>query len=62
MLGGMDLTGASAVVTGAASGIGAAVARRLAGLGAHVVVADLQPDKGEALAVGDRRRLRRTST
>ena len=50
MLGGMDLTGASAVVTGAASGIGAAVARRLAGLGAHVVVADLQPDKGEALA------------
>ena len=50
MLGGMDLTGASAVVTGAASGIGAAVARRLAALGAHVVVADLQPEKGEALA------------
>jgi NAD(P)-dependent dehydrogenase (short-subunit alcohol dehydrogenase family) len=50
MLGGMDLTGASALVTGAASGIGAAVARRLAGLGARVVVADVQAEKGEALA------------
>jgi len=46
----MDLTGASALVTGAASGIGAAVARRLADLGAAVVVADLQADKGAALA------------
>ena len=50
MLGRMDLTGASAVVTGAASGIGAAVARRLAAARRDVVVADLQPDKGEALA------------
>jgi len=46
----MDFTGSSALVTGAASGIGASVARRLAGLGARVVVADLQADKGEALA------------
>jgi NAD(P)-dependent dehydrogenase (short-subunit alcohol dehydrogenase family) len=46
----MELNGASALVTGAASGIGAAVARQLAALGAKVVVADLQADKGEALA------------
>ena len=46
----MDINGASAIVTGAASGIGAAVARRLAAKGAVVVVADLQADKGEALA------------
>ena len=50
MLARMDLSGASALVTGAASGLGAAVARRLAGLGAHVVVADVQSEKGEALA------------
>ena len=46
----MDISGASALVTGAASGIGAAVARQLAAKGATVVVADLQADKGEALA------------
>ena len=46
----MDISGASALVTGAASGIGAAVARQLAAKGATVVVADLQDDKGEALA------------
>jgi NAD(P)-dependent dehydrogenase (short-subunit alcohol dehydrogenase family) len=46
----MDITGASAVVTGAASGIGAAVARQLAGRGAKVVVADLQEDKGRQVA------------
>jgi NAD(P)-dependent dehydrogenase (short-subunit alcohol dehydrogenase family) len=46
----MDISGASAVVTGAASGIGAAVARALAARGARVVVADLQEDKGRALA------------
>ena len=46
----MDITGSSAVVTGAASGIGAAVARQLAAAGATVVVADVQDDKGQALA------------
>ena len=34
----MDLTGKAIVVTGSSSGIGAAVARRLAGLGAGIVV------------------------
>ncbi|GAA4386703.1 SDR family NAD(P)-dependent oxidoreductase [Tsukamurella soli] len=46
----MDIAGGSAVVTGGASGIGAAVARGLAAKGAHVVIADLQEDKGQALA------------
>lgn len=50
MLRDMDINGASAIVTGAASGIGAAAARQLAAKGAVVVVADLQADKGEALA------------
>ena len=42
----------TAVVTGGASGLGAATARGLAARGAHVVLADLdrQADKGEALA------------
>jgi len=46
----MDISGAAAIVTGGASGIGAAVARRLADRGATVLVADVQADKGEALA------------
>ena len=50
MLRPMEISGASAVVTGAASGIGAAVARQLAAAGAHVVVADLNAERGEALA------------
>ncbi len=44
------LAGASALVTGAASGIGAAAARRLAAAGAAVVAADLQAGPGGALA------------
>jgi NAD(P)-dependent dehydrogenase (short-subunit alcohol dehydrogenase family) len=50
MLRRMDISGSTAIVTGAASGIGAACARQLAAKGATVVVADLQADKGEALA------------
>ena len=46
----MDLTGASAVITGGASGIGEASARNLAGLGARCVIVDLQDEKGEAVA------------
>ena len=40
----------SAIVTGGASGIGAASARQLAARGARVVVADLQVDRGAELA------------
>jgi NAD(P)-dependent dehydrogenase (short-subunit alcohol dehydrogenase family) len=46
----MDISGASAIVTGGASGIGAASAKLLAAKGAKVVIADLQEDKGKALA------------
>jgi NAD(P)-dependent dehydrogenase (short-subunit alcohol dehydrogenase family) len=44
------LDGKVAVITGAASGIGRASARRFADEGAHVVVADLADDDGTALA------------
>jgi NAD(P)-dependent dehydrogenase (short-subunit alcohol dehydrogenase family) len=46
----MDLAGAAALVTGGASGLGAATVRRLAAAGAHIVIADLQDEKGESLA------------
>ena len=44
------LDGKVAIVTGGASGIGAATVRRLAEEGAAVVPADIQDEKGEALA------------
>jgi NAD(P)-dependent dehydrogenase (short-subunit alcohol dehydrogenase family) len=46
----MDFTGTTALVTGGASGIGAAVVRQLAAAGARVVVADLNAERGEAIA------------
>jgi NAD(P)-dependent dehydrogenase (short-subunit alcohol dehydrogenase family) len=47
----MDLTGKTALVTGGASGIGAAVVRRLAAAGAHVAVIDR--DEAAARAIAD---------
>ena len=46
----MELQGTSAIVTGGASGLGAATARALAARHVTVVVADIQDDKGESLA------------
>ena len=46
----MDLSGKTAFITGAASGIGAATARKLGDLGASVVVADVDEDNGAAVA------------
>jgi NAD(P)-dependent dehydrogenase (short-subunit alcohol dehydrogenase family) len=46
----MDIKGKVFVVTGGASGLGEGTARMLAREGATVVVADVQADKGEALA------------
>jgi 3-hydroxybutyrate dehydrogenase len=45
-----DLSGKAAIVTGAASGIGRAIAIDLAGHGARVLVADLDEGAGAALA------------
>lgn len=52
----MELRGASALITGGASGLGAATARRLHADGAAVVIVDLPGSAGEALAaeLGDR--------
>jgi NAD(P)-dependent dehydrogenase (short-subunit alcohol dehydrogenase family) len=46
----INLENSSAIVTGGASGIGEASARQLAALGAHVVIADLQDERGEKVA------------
>ena len=42
----MDISGASALVTGGASGLGFATARRLVDAGAHVVIVDLPTSPG----------------
>jgi len=46
----MRIAGSVFVVTGGASGLGAATVRMLAGEGGRVVVADLKEDEGRALA------------
>ena len=46
----MEVDGAAALVAGGASGLGAATARALAEAGARVTIADLNAEKGEALA------------
>ena len=46
----MNITGISAVVTGAASGLGEATARELARRGAKVAVFDRDSDKGGKVA------------
>jgi 3-hydroxyacyl-CoA dehydrogenase / 3-hydroxy-2-methylbutyryl-CoA dehydrogenase len=46
----MRLTGSAALVAGGASGLGEATVRRLHAGGAQVVIADLDHDRGEALA------------
>jgi NAD(P)-dependent dehydrogenase (short-subunit alcohol dehydrogenase family) len=46
----MDLSSAAAIVTGGASGLGLATARRLAARGAHVVLLDLPASAGAAMA------------
>ncbi len=45
-----DAQGRVALITGGANGIGAAVARRLAAAGGHVVLADVDTERGTALA------------
>jgi 3-hydroxyacyl-CoA dehydrogenase / 3-hydroxy-2-methylbutyryl-CoA dehydrogenase len=46
----MQIKGSGAIVAGGASGLGEATVRRLHGSGAHVVIADLNEEKGRALA------------
>jgi NAD(P)-dependent dehydrogenase (short-subunit alcohol dehydrogenase family) len=46
----MRIEGASALVAGGASGLGAATARRLRAAGAEITIADLNAEKGAALA------------
>ena len=47
----MEIKGVSAIVTGGASGIGAATVRLLAKGGAKVVIADLERQKDQAEAL-----------
>jgi NAD(P)-dependent dehydrogenase (short-subunit alcohol dehydrogenase family) len=46
----MDIEGHAAIVVGGASGLGEATVRALHTAGALVTIADINPDKGEALA------------
>lgn len=47
----MNVSGASAFVTGGASGLGEAVVRKLIRQGGSVVIVDQNEEKGQALAV-----------
>ena len=57
----LDLEGRTAIVTGAATGIGEGIARVLARAGAHVVVADIDTD-GAGRVAGDIGGTRSSST
>lgn len=46
----MTLTGRHIIVTGAARGLGASIARRLAEEGAKLIIADIAEDEGRAIA------------
>jgi NAD(P)-dependent dehydrogenase (short-subunit alcohol dehydrogenase family) len=46
----MDVNGAAAIISGGASGLGEATARELASVGAIVVIADLNVERGKSLA------------
>lgn len=48
------LDGQTAIITGAAQGMGEAIARYLAGMGAQIAVADINHDKAETVAAGIR--------
>ena len=46
----MDISGKVFIVTGGASGLGEGTARMLSQAGGKVVIADMQVEKGEAIA------------
>src|SRR5206468_1969389 len=50
VLQGVDLSGRTAVVTGASAGLGVETTRALASVGAHVVMAVRDADKGKGAA------------
>lgn len=47
----MNIVGKTAVVTGGASGLGESAVRRLHSLGANVVIADMNDERGQALEI-----------